>query len=95
MSPQTQSQGPGSCPAQVSRKHKGLKANSGFFFMCDRAGLQDKDVIISINGEQISSASDVSEIIRAGNILRTVVRRGNEDVILTIIPEEMEPRRLT
>ncbi|TNN03397.1 serine protease HTRA1B [Takifugu flavidus] len=60
-----------------------------------RAGLQDKDVIISINGEQISSSSDVSEIIKTGSVLRTVVRRGNEDVILTIIPEEMEPRRLT
>lgn len=68
--------------------------NSGLLFLvysCDRAGLHEKDVIISINGEQIASASDVSEVIRGGDTLRTVVRRGNEDVILTIVPEEIEP----
>lgn len=57
----------------------------------DRAGLQESDVIISINGERITSASDVSAAIKRDDTLRTVVRRGNEDVILTIIPEEIEP----
>ncbi|XP_037610106.1 serine protease HTRA1B [Sebastes umbrosus] len=55
------------------------------------AGLQDKDVIISINGERITSASDVSAAIKNDNTLRVVVRRGNEDVIITIVPEEIEP----
>ncbi|GAA6090222.1 serine protease HTRA1B, partial [Tachysurus ichikawai] len=54
-------------------------------------GLQESDVIISINGQRITSASDVSDAIKKDNTLRTVVRRGNEDVILTIVPEEIEP----
>ncbi len=37
------------------------------------------------------SASDVSTAIKKDDSLRTVVRRGNEDVILTIIPEEIDP----
>lgn len=57
----------------------------------ETAGLQESDVIISINGERITSASDVSAAIKRDETLRTVVRRGNEDVILSIIPEEIEP----
>ncbi|KAM8837807.1 serine protease HTRA1B-like isoform 2-T2 [Spinachia spinachia] len=57
----------------------------------EAAGLQEKDVIISINGEPITSASDVSAAIRRDDTLRTVVRRGNEDVLLSIVPEEIEP----
>lgn len=60
-------------------------------FCCDRAGLRESDVIISINGEPVTSASDVSAAIKRDETLRTVVRRGNEDVILTIVPEEVEP----
>ncbi|XP_034413930.1 serine protease HTRA1B-like [Cyclopterus lumpus] len=55
------------------------------------AGLQEKDVIVSINGEQIASASDVSAAIKRNDTLRTLVRRGNEDVLVTIVPEEIEP----
>ncbi|KAM8888941.1 serine protease HTRA1B-like [Synchiropus picturatus] len=55
------------------------------------AGLRESDVIISINGESITSANDVSTAIRAGGPIQTVVRRGNEDVILTITPEEIDP----
>ncbi|KAM6897951.1 LOW QUALITY PROTEIN: serine protease HTRA1B [Lycodopsis pacificus] len=57
----------------------------------EAAGLKEKDVIISINGEQITSASDVSTAIKRDDTLRTVVRRGNEDVLLIIVPEEIEP----
>uniref|UniRef100_A0A8D0D2L0 HtrA serine peptidase 1b n=1 Tax=Sander lucioperca TaxID=283035 RepID=A0A8D0D2L0_SANLU len=57
----------------------------------EAAGLQERDVIISINGEQITTASDVSAAIKRDETLRTVVRRGNEDVLLTIVPEEIEP----
>ncbi|AWP18172.1 putative serine protease HTRA1B-like [Scophthalmus maximus] len=57
----------------------------------EAAGLEESDVIISINGERVASASDVSAAIRRDETLRTVVRRGNEDVILTIVPEEIEP----
>ncbi|XP_061731979.1 serine protease HTRA1B-like [Nerophis ophidion] len=55
------------------------------------AGLQDSDVIISINGERVTSASDVSAAIKRDATLRTVVRRGNEDVVVTVLPEEAEP----
>ncbi|XP_078135563.1 serine protease HTRA1B [Sander vitreus] len=57
----------------------------------ETAGLQERDVIISINGERITTASDVSAAIKRDETLRTVVRRGNEDVLLTIVPEELEP----
>uniref|UniRef100_A0A4W4H564 HtrA serine peptidase 1 n=3 Tax=Electrophorus electricus TaxID=8005 RepID=A0A4W4H564_ELEEL len=55
------------------------------------AGLKESDVIISINSQRITSASDVSATIKKDDTLRTVVRRGNEDIILTIVPEEIDP----
>ncbi|XP_051503144.1 serine protease HTRA1A-like isoform X1 [Myxocyprinus asiaticus] len=54
-------------------------------------GLKEHDVIISINGQQISTATDVSSAIKKDTTLSMVVRRGNEDVILTIIPMEIDP----
>ncbi|XP_023696899.2 serine protease HTRA1B-like isoform X1 [Paramormyrops kingsleyae] len=54
-------------------------------------GLKEHDVIISINGQRISTTGDVSSAIKRDGTLRLVVRRGNEDVILTIIPEEIDP----
>ncbi|XP_028332882.1 serine protease HTRA1B-like [Gouania willdenowi] len=57
----------------------------------EEAGLMESDVIISINGERVTTASDVSDAIRRDETLRTVVRRGNEDVMLTIVPEEVDP----
>ncbi|CAL8284932.1 unnamed protein product [Merluccius merluccius] len=57
----------------------------------ETAGLQESDVIISINNQPISSATDVSAAIKRDGELRTVVRRGNEDVILNIVPEEIDP----
>lgn len=55
------------------------------------SGLKEHDVIISINGQRISTASDVSAAIKRDNTLRVVVRRGNEDAILTIVPMEIDP----
>ena len=60
-------------------------------FVSSSAGLQESDVIISINDGRITSANDVSAAIRRDGKLRTVVRRGNEDVILNIVPEEIDP----
>lgn len=39
----------------------------------------------------ISSATDVSAAIKKEGTLRVVVRRGNEDAILTILPVEIDP----
>ncbi|KAJ3607481.1 hypothetical protein NHX12_024532 [Muraenolepis orangiensis] len=57
----------------------------------ESAGLQESDVIISMNGQPITSAADVSAAIKRDNKLRTVVRRGNEDTILNIVPGEIDP----
>ncbi|KAI3363344.1 hypothetical protein L3Q82_011969 [Scortum barcoo] len=54
-------------------------------------GLKEHDVIISINGQRILSATDVSAAIKKEGTLRVVVRRGNEDAILTVIPMEIDP----
>ncbi|CAJ1067151.1 serine protease HTRA1A [Xyrichtys novacula] len=55
------------------------------------AGLKEHDVIISINGQRISTATDVSAAIKTADTLRVVVRRGNEDAILTVVPMEIDP----
>ncbi|XP_068597195.1 serine protease HTRA1A-like [Brachionichthys hirsutus] len=54
-------------------------------------GLKEHDVIISINGQRILSANDVSATIKRDGNLRIVVRRGNEDAILTVVPVEIDP----
>ncbi|XP_053574058.1 serine protease HTRA4 [Bombina bombina] len=53
------------------------------------AGMKDHDVIISINGKMVSSTDEVSEAVRKNETLSIVVRRGNEDIILNVVPEEM------
>ncbi|KAG7512490.1 serine protease HTRA1A-like [Solea senegalensis] len=55
------------------------------------AGLKEHDVIISINGQRISSATDVSAAVKKDGSLKVVVRRGNEDAILTVVPVEIDP----
>ncbi|KAH1167474.1 serine protease HTRA1 [Mauremys mutica] len=57
----------------------------------EAGGLKENDVIISINGQGIISASDVSDIIKKDNTLNMVVRRGNEDIMITVVPEEIDP----
>ncbi|KAK6487376.1 serine protease HTRA1B-like isoform X1 [Huso huso] len=54
-------------------------------------GVKEHDVIISINGKLITTSSDVSDAIKKDSTLRMVVRRGNEDVILTVVPDEIDP----
>ncbi|XP_072546629.1 serine protease HTRA1A [Salminus brasiliensis] len=54
-------------------------------------GLKEHDVIISINGQRISSATDVSAAIKKDATLRMVVRRSNEDIMLTVVPMEIDP----
>ncbi|XP_028983446.1 serine protease HTRA1A isoform X1 [Betta splendens] len=57
----------------------------------EAGGLKQHDVIISINGQRISSATDVSATVKKDETLKVVVRRGNEDAILTIVPIEIDP----
>lgn len=59
--------------------------------LCYSGGLKENDVIISINGQSVVSANDVSDVIKKENTLNMVVRRGNEDIMITVIPEEIDP----
>lgn len=62
----------------------------GFLLSCS-GGLKENDVIISINGQSVTSANDVSDVIKKESTLNMVVRRGNEDIMITVIPEEIDP----
>ncbi|KAI4557774.1 hypothetical protein MJG53_018527 [Ovis ammon polii x Ovis aries] len=57
----------------------------------EAGGLKENDVIISINGQSVVSANDVSDVIKKESTLNMVVRRGNEDIMVTVIPEEIDP----
>lgn len=61
------------------------------FVFFSSGGLKENDVIISINGQSVVTANDVSDVIKKENTLNMVVRRGNEDVMITVIPEEIDP----
>ncbi|MBW7900037.1 MAG: RIP metalloprotease RseP [Rhodocyclaceae bacterium] len=59
-----------------------------------RAGLQPGDLILAIDGEPVDWWSDVVRIVRAapGKTLRADVRRGDEELSLTLTPELHEER---
>ncbi|XP_045147332.1 serine protease HTRA1 [Echinops telfairi] len=57
----------------------------------EAGGLKENDVIISINGQPVGSANDVSDVIKKESPLNMVVRRGNEDIMITVVPEEIDP----
>lgn len=75
----------------TSRPPRGEAAGASRCSSCCSGGLKEQDVIISINGQSVVSASDVSDVIRKEGTLNMVVRRGNEDVMLTVVPEEIDP----
>ncbi|XP_060643634.2 serine protease HTRA4 [Anolis sagrei] len=56
----------------------------------ESAGLQDGDVIIAINGKTVTSTRDVTDAVQNSEALAIVVRRGNEDLILTVVPDEID-----
>ncbi|XP_053306274.1 serine protease HTRA1 [Spea bombifrons] len=56
----------------------------------EEAGLKESDIIISIGGQTVISSSDVTEAIKQEGTLRMVVRRGNEDIAISVIPKEMD-----
>ncbi|XP_042327053.1 serine protease HTRA4 [Sceloporus undulatus] len=56
----------------------------------ESAGLEDGDVIIAINGKTVTSTRDVTEGVQNNDTLAIVVRRGNEDLILTVTPDEID-----
>lgn len=54
------------------------------------AGLRDGDVIIAINGKTVTETRDVMDAVQNSHTLAIVVRRGNEDAILTVKPDEID-----
>nr|XP_008118036.1 PREDICTED: serine protease HTRA4 [Anolis carolinensis] len=56
----------------------------------ESAGLEDGDVIIAINGKTVTSTRDVTDAVQNSEALAIVVRRGNEDLILTVVPDEID-----
>ncbi|KAJ8263530.1 hypothetical protein COCON_G00159870 [Conger conger] len=54
------------------------------------SGLQNQDVIISINGRPVQTTEDVSNAVQSSRALAVMVRRANEDVVLTVVPEEVD-----
>ncbi|KAJ6652335.1 hypothetical protein lerEdw1_012697 [Lerista edwardsae] len=56
----------------------------------ESAGLQDGDVIIAINGKVVTETRDVMDTVQNSHTLAIMVRRGNEDVILTVMPDEID-----
>ncbi|XP_055972865.1 serine protease HTRA4 [Sorex fumeus] len=53
----------------------------------ESSGLRDHDVIVSINGQPVTTTTDVTEAVKNNDFLSIVVRRGSLTLILTVAPE--------
>ncbi|KAM5264348.1 serine protease HTRA4 [Ctenodactylus gundi] len=53
----------------------------------ESSGLRDHDVIISINGQPVSTTADVIEAVKDNDSLSIIVRRGSHTLFLTVTPE--------
>uniref|UniRef100_A0A671K5G2 Serine protease HTRA2, mitochondrial n=1 Tax=Sinocyclocheilus anshuiensis TaxID=1608454 RepID=A0A671K5G2_9TELE len=54
------------------------------------AGLLNQDVIISINGQSVHSTEDVRQAVQSDRVLSLVVQRANEEIKLTVVPDEVD-----
>uniref|UniRef100_A0A8C2ULI6 HtrA serine peptidase 4 n=1 Tax=Chinchilla lanigera TaxID=34839 RepID=A0A8C2ULI6_CHILA len=53
----------------------------------ESSGLRDRDVIVSINGQPVSSTADVIEAVKDNDSLSITVRRGSQTLFLTVTPD--------
>ncbi|XP_037669028.1 serine protease HTRA4 [Choloepus didactylus] len=53
----------------------------------ESSGLRDHDVIVSINGQPVTTTTDVTEAVKDNDSLSIMVRRGRQTLILTVTPE--------
>ncbi|XP_075412752.1 serine protease HTRA4 [Tenrec ecaudatus] len=53
----------------------------------ESSGLRDHDVIVSINGQLVTTTTDVIEAVKENDSLSMVVRRGSQTLILRVTPE--------
>ncbi|CAL8327568.1 unnamed protein product [Arctogadus glacialis] len=56
----------------------------------DSAGVMTHDVILRINGRAVETTQDVSEAVANDDLLSVVLRRGDRDVTLTIVPAQID-----
>lgn len=49
--------------------------------------MRDHDVIVSINGQPVTTVTDVTEAVKDNDSLSIMVRRGSQTLILTVTPE--------
>lgn len=55
----------------------------------DKAGMQDNDIIIRINGKDIYSTQDVFQVLQSSSYVQVTVMRGDKTVNLRIEPEDV------
>ncbi|KAF3825462.1 hypothetical protein GH733_005444, partial [Mirounga leonina] len=53
----------------------------------ESSGLRDHDVIVSINGQPVTTTTDVIEAVKDNDSLSIMVRRGSQTLILTVTSE--------
>ncbi|XP_004637296.1 serine protease HTRA4 [Octodon degus] len=53
----------------------------------ESSGLRDHDVIVSINGQPVSSTADVIEAVKDNDSLSIIVLRGSQTLFLTVTPD--------
>lgn len=53
----------------------------------DRAGIQDGDLIVKVNGRALGDSSELQEAVLNEERLLLEVRRGNEDLLFSIAPD--------
>jgi S1-C subfamily serine protease len=51
------------------------------------SGLRDHDVIVSINGQPVTTTADVIEAVKDNDSLSIIVHRGSQTLFLTVTPE--------
>ena len=52
-----------------------------------RGGIQDGDIIVKVNGRPLADSSELQEAVLNESSLLLEVRRGNDDLLFSIIPE--------
>nr|AAK70226.1 toll-associated serine protease [Mus musculus] len=53
-----------------------------------RGGIQDGDIIVKVNGRPLADSSELQEaVLNESSLLAAEVRRGNDDLLFSIIPE--------
>jgi hypothetical protein len=57
------------------------------FLLLGRGGIQDGDIIVKVNGRPLADSSELQEAVLNESSLLLEVRRGNDDLLFSIIPE--------